>query len=75
MRRVVIVDFPDPSNYSLGKLYEAHSTLQKNCFQSNMLVIQTTSPLFCTEIFFWCINKTLIDAYHAYVPSFGGLLC
>jgi spermidine synthase len=75
---VVIVDFPDPSNYSLGKLYTLnfYSTLQKLLSNDAVVVIQTTSPYFAPKSF-WCINKTAmqafsqIDAYHAYVPSFG----
>lgn len=75
---VVIVDFPDPSNYSLGKLYSCnfYSTLQKLVATDGVVVIQTTSPYFAPKSF-WCINKTAmqifpqVDAYHAYVPSFG----
>ncbi|MFL9837080.1 polyamine aminopropyltransferase [Flavobacterium sp. ST-75] len=75
---VVIVDFPDPSNYSLGKLYSLnfYKTLNKSLTQDAMLVIQTTSPYFAPKSF-WCINKTVAqifpvtDAYHVYVPSFG----
>jgi spermidine synthase len=75
---VVIIDFPDPSNYSLGKLYSLnfYSTIQKRLSENAVIVIQTTSPYFAPKSF-WCINKTVsqvfpqIDAYHAYVPSFG----
>jgi spermidine synthase len=75
---VVIVDFPDPSNYSLGKLYSLnfYNTLKSLLTQDAVVVVQTTSPYFAPKSF-WCINKTLmeifpqVDAYHAYVPSFG----
>jgi spermidine synthase len=75
---VVIIDFPDPSNYSLGKLYSLnfYSTMQQLLSPDAVVVIQTTSPYFAPKSF-WCINKTVmqvfpqIDAYHAYVPSFG----
>lgn len=75
---VAIVDFPDPSNYSLGKLYSQnfYLTLQKILSPNAVVVIQTTSPFFAPRSF-WCINKTAaqvfgaVDAYHAYVPSFG----
>lgn len=75
---VAIVDFPDPSNYSLGKLYSLnfYSTVQKLLAKDAVIVIQTTSPYFAPKSF-WCINKTVakvfpqVDAYHAYVPSFG----
>ncbi len=75
---VVIIDFPDPSNYSLGKLYSLnfYSTLQKLLSKDALVTVQTTSPYFAPKSF-WCINKTIaqvfpqVDAYHAYVPSFG----
>jgi len=75
---VVIVDFPDPSNYSLGKLYSLsfYNTLKQLLTPDAVVVVQTTSPYFAPKSF-WCINKTLmeifpqVDAYHAYVPSFG----
>jgi spermidine synthase len=71
---VVVVDFPDPSNYSLGViLLEFYSTL-KQILTLMVVVVQTTSPYFAPKSF-WCINKTMmevfpqVDAYHAYVPS------
>ncbi|WP_442786856.1 polyamine aminopropyltransferase [Flavobacterium suncheonense] len=75
---VVIIDFPDPSNYSLGKLYSLnfYRTLQNVLKPQSMIVVQTTSPYFAPKSF-WCINKTIgavfskTDAFHAYVPSFG----
>ena len=75
---VVIIDFPDPSNYSLGKLYSLnfYSTVKKLLSEDAVVVVQTTSPYFAPKSF-WCINKTIgavfpqVDAYHAYVPSFG----
>lgn len=74
----VIVDFPDPSNYSLGKLYSVnfYRTLSRIMTEDAIAVIQTTSPYFAPKSF-WCINKTTAqifpktDAYHVYVPSFG----
>lgn len=75
---VVVVDFPDPSNYSLGKLYSwsFYSTLKQILTPDGVVVVQTTSPYFAPKSF-WCVNKTMmevfsqVDAYHAYVPSFG----
>lgn len=75
---VVIIDFPDPSNYSLGKLYSLnfYQTIKKVLSPDAVLVVQTTSPYFAPRSF-WCVNKTMmevfpqVDAYHAYVPSFG----
>lgn len=75
---VVIIDFPDPSSYSLGKLYSLkfYKALDKILAPNAVVVIQTTSPYFAPKSF-WCINKTVqtvfpnTDAYHVYVPSFG----
>lgn len=75
---VVVIDFPDPSNYSLGKLYSLsfYRTLQHLLKPESVVVVQTTSPHFAPKSF-WCVNQTMkqvfpkVDAYHAYVPSFG----
>jgi spermidine synthase len=74
----VIVDFPDPSNFSIGKLYSTTFYLQlKKALKPNgVAVIQSTSP-FVAPKSFWCIDTTLryagfkTIAYHNYVPSFG----
>lgn len=75
---VIVIDFPDPSNYSLGKLYslQFYRELQKITNPETKIVVQTTSPYFAPKSF-WCIQKTLnqifpnVTAYHNYVPSFG----
>ncbi|SHM53458.1 polyamine aminopropyltransferase [Chryseobacterium polytrichastri] len=75
---VIIIDFPDPSNYSLGKLYslQFYKELKNRTTQDTRIVVQTTSPYFAPKSF-WCIQKTLnqvfpfTKAYHTYVPSFG----
>ncbi len=75
---VIVIDFPDPSNYSLGKLYslQFYRELQKITDPETKIVVQTTSPYFAPKSF-WCIQKTLnqifpnVTAYHNYVPSFG----
>jgi spermidine synthase len=74
----VVVDFPDPTNYSLGKLYTTafYRLLSKHVSENGLVVIQSTSPLFARQSF-WCVSKTLEHAgwktwpYHVYVPSFG----
>lgn len=74
----VVVDFPDPTNYSLGKLYTTafYRLLSKHLSARGMLVVQSTSPLFARQSY-WCIAETLKEAglqtypYHVYVPSFG----
>ena len=74
----IIVDFPDPSNYSLGKLYSTsfYHLLYQSLADSGALVIQSTSPMAAPKAF-WCVAHTLEACqfhtlpYHAYVPSFG----
>src|SRR5579862_7084499 len=74
----VVVDFPDPTNYSLGKLYTTafYRLLKKHVAENGLAVIQSTSPMFSRQSY-WCIVDTLKEAgfrtwpYHVYVPSFG----
>lgn len=74
----VAVDFPDPSNYSLGKLYTLafYRELYAHLSDAGVVVIQATSP-FVAKQSFWIINQTLQTAgfkttpYHCHVPSFG----
>jgi spermidine synthase len=48
---MVIIDFPDPSNYSLGKLYcSTFATVQKS-LHPDVVVSQTTSALFAPKSF------------------------
>jgi spermidine synthase len=73
-----VIDFPDPSNYALGKLYSVpfYRLLAKHITPQGLMVIQSTSPYFAPNAF-WSINATLQETglktwpYHAYVPSFG----
>ncbi|HEY8563177.1 MAG TPA: polyamine aminopropyltransferase [Pyrinomonadaceae bacterium] len=75
---VAIVDFPDPNNFALGKLYTTrfYSLLKKKLKSDSAVVIQTTSPLIARKSF-WCIIKTLeaagfqVKPYNTTVPSFG----
>jgi len=74
----VIIDFPDPSSFSLGKLYTVtfYQRLRQVLEADAVVAIQTTSPLFARRSF-WCVENTLRTVgfqtlpYHAYVPSFG----
>ncbi len=74
----IAVDFPDPSNFSLGKLYTDtfYSTLKSVLKDDGLIVIQSTSPYFAKNSY-WCVVNTLhtvglnTTPYHAYVPSFG----
>ena len=75
---VAIVDFPDPNNFALGKLYSTrfYKLLKEKLAQGSSLVIQSTSPLYARKSF-WCIAKTLestgfaVQPYQTTVPSFG----
>ncbi|MBM9579368.1 polyamine aminopropyltransferase [Leptospira sp. 201903070] len=75
---VVIIDFPDPSNFSLGKLYTTafFHVLKRRMNETSVLEIQSTSPLFARSSY-WCIEKTISSLgfqtlpLHVYVPSFG----
>lgn len=75
---VVVVDFPDPNNFSLGKLYTTrfYGLLKARLKEGGVAVIQSTSPLFARQSF-WCVDATVRAAglktrpYHALVPSFG----
>lgn len=74
----VVVDFPDPSNYAVGKLYTVafYQLLAKHLSRDGLAVVQSTSPLFARRSY-WSIVETLKTAglatnpYHLYVPSFG----
>jgi spermidine synthase len=74
----IVVDFPDPSNFSIGKLYSTvfYQLLKKTISPSGIAVIQSTSPYVAPKSF-WCIDTTIRSAglytrpYHNYVPSFG----
>lgn len=74
----VIVDFPDPRNFSLGKLYSTtfFNRLAGHLDHDALVAIQSTSPLH-TRKAFWCIDATLREVgfhtspYHAAVPAFG----
>lgn len=75
---VMIVDFPDPTNFSIGKLYtnSFYALLDKHLSASGYAVIQTTSPLVARKSF-WTVVGTIESVglsatpYHAHVPSFG----
>lgn len=73
-----VVDFPDPSNFSVGKLYTTsfYRRLAARLAAPGRFVVQSTSPLFARRSY-WCIAETIkatghqIRPYHVYVPSFG----
>ena len=75
---VIIVDFPDPTNFSIGKLYtnSFYALLANRLSASGYAAIQTTSPLVARKSY-WTIATTIESVgltatpYHANVPSFG----
>src|ERR1700683_4899204 len=74
----IVIDFPDPTNYSLGKLYTTafYRAVARHLSAQGEIVVQSTSPMLPRDSF-WCIANTLKQAglktypYHVYVPSFG----
>lgn len=75
---VVIVDFPDPTNFSIGKLYTNafYALLDRRLAASGYAVVQTTSPL-VARTSYWTVVGTMESVglrtapYHSNVPSFG----
>ena len=75
---VVVVDFPDPTNFAIGKLYthSFYALLGRRLAASGYAVVQTTSPLVARQSF-WSVVTSIEAAglrtapYHAHVPSFG----
>lgn len=74
----IVVDFPDPSNFGLGRLYSVpvYHLMARHLAENGYMVVQSTSPYFAPRSF-WSVNATLKEAglntwpYHTYVPSFG----
>lgn len=75
---VIVVDFPDPTNFAIGKLYtnSFYALLDKRLAASGYAVVQTTSPLVARQSF-WTVATTIESVglsatpYHVHVPSFG----
>jgi spermidine synthase len=75
---VIVIDFPDPSNFALGKLYTAsfYQLVDQHLSAAGYAVVQTTSPLVARRSF-WTVVTTIESVglkttpYHAHVPSFG----
>ena len=74
----IVVDFPDPRTYSLGKLYTTtfYRRLRGRLAPGGAAALQSTSPLVSRRAF-WCVVETVRAAgletapYHAPVPTFG----
>jgi spermidine synthase len=74
----VIIDFPDPNDYSLGKLYTTHfyRMLADRLAPGGAVGIQSTSPFYAAKAY-WCVIRTLeasglvVRPYQTWVPAFG----
>lgn len=74
----VLVDFPDPTNFAIGKLYTVsfYRELARALAPGAVLSVQSTSPLVAPKAY-WTVATTIEAAgliargYHVYVPSFG----
>lgn len=75
---IAIIDFPDPNNFALGKLYTTHfyNLLKRKLKPDSTIVVQCTSPLIARRSY-WSIIKTLeaagftVKPFQTTVPSFG----
>jgi spermidine synthase len=75
---VIIIDFPDPNTFAVGKLYTRgfYRLVRQALRDGGSVAVQATSPLFARRSF-WCIARTLeaagfeVHPYHTTVPSFG----
>ncbi|HEX6639866.1 MAG TPA: polyamine aminopropyltransferase [Thermoanaerobaculia bacterium] len=75
---VVIIDFPDPSSFALGKLYTTrfYRLLRARLTPDAVISVQCTSPLNAPKAY-WCIIRTMeaaglhVRPYQTTVPSFG----
>ena len=74
----VLVDFPDPTNFAIGKLYtiSCYRELARALAPGAVVSVQSTSPLVAPRAY-WTVAATLEAAglttrgYHVFVPSFG----
>ena len=75
---VIVVDFPDPHSFSIGKLYTRtfYERLLAHLSPDGAVAVQSTSPRLAPRSY-WCIKRTLESAgfsvrpYRCGVPSFG----
>jgi spermidine synthase len=75
---VIVLDFPDPSTFSLGKLYtaELYASAARHLSPGGAVVVQSSSP-HLARYTFWSVVRTLeatglrVRPYQVFVPSFG----
>jgi spermidine synthase len=74
----IVVDFPDPTNFAVGKLYTKsfYELLDRRLAAGGFASVQTTSPLVARRSY-WTVATTIeaaglaVTPLHAHVPSFG----
>lgn len=74
----IIIDFPDPHNEALTKLYsvEFYAMLNRVLSPEGVLVTQSSSPFFSPHTY-WTISQTMgqifphVENYQMTIPSFG----
>lgn len=74
----VIIDFPDPNSFALGKLYTTrfYKLLRARLTADAAVSVQCTSPLYARRSY-WCVIRTMeaagfhVRPYQTTVPSFG----
>jgi len=75
---LLLVDFPDPNGYSVGKLYTTrfYALARRRLDPDGVMAVQSTSPLFARTSF-WIVANTIeaagfsVRPYQMTVPSFG----
>jgi len=75
---VILIDFPDPRNESLGKLYSKYffTRIRLLLNQGGFVAIQASSPVHANHAYL-CVGKTMTAAglrvlpYHDNIPSFN----
>ncbi len=75
---VVILDFPDPNNYSVGKLFsvELYRDVYERLEERGVLAVQATSPFYAPSAYasiLASVRAAGFEArpYHVFLPSFG----
>ena len=74
----VIIDFPDPHDAAIGKLYsrEFYTMVRRRMSPGAVVTTQSSSPFYTRRVF-WSIEATLdavfasVTSYHTALPSFG----
>ncbi|MBL4786572.1 MAG: polyamine aminopropyltransferase [Cohaesibacteraceae bacterium] len=74
----IIIDFPDPHNEAISKLYsiEFYQMLSQKMRPDAIMVSQSSSPFFARDTY-WSIAQTMrrifpvITSYHTTIPAFG----